>query len=64
MHILQVVHNIIQYAPLFTEFEWRKVVEKFNDNRASNNENINKVHDLPGHPSYYIFVHGQMIIPR
>ena len=40
------------YAPLFTEFELQKVFEKFNGNRASNNENINKVHDLPGHPSY------------
>ena len=50
MHILQVVHKLIFYAPLFTELELRKVFEKFNGNRASNNENINKVQDLPGHP--------------
>ena len=37
---------------LFIEFELRKVFKKFNGNRASNNENIDKVHDLPGHPSY------------
>ena len=36
----------------FIEFEWRKVFEKFYANRTSNNKNINKVHDLPGHPSY------------
>ena len=49
MHILQVVHKSI---PLFTELEWWKVFEKFNDNKASNNENIIKVHNLPGHPLY------------
>ena len=38
----------------FTEYEWWNVFEKFNTNRASNNENINKVHDLPGHPSYVV----------
>ena len=36
----------------FTEFELQKVFEKLNGNRTSNNENINKVHDLPGHASY------------
>ena len=44
--------NFYLYAPLFTEFELRKVFEKFNGDRASNNENINKVHNLPGHASY------------
>ena len=52
MHILQVVHNSYFYAPLFTEFELQKVFEN-NGNRTSNNENINKVHDLPGHASYF-----------
>ena len=55
MHILQLYF----YAPLFTEFELRKIFEKFNGNRASNNENINKVHDLPGHPSYMYITPGQ-----
>ena len=52
MHILQVVHKLILVCTFFTEFELRKVFEKFNGDRASNNENINKVHDLLGHASY------------
>ena len=44
MHILQVVHYTFMHLFLL------RVFEKFNDNRVSNNENINKVHDLPGHP--------------
>ena len=46
--------NLFFYAPLFTEFELRKVFENFNGTRASDNDNIYKVHDLPGHPSYCI----------
>ena len=45
--------NLYFDAPHFTEFKLRKVFEKFYGNRASNNENINKVHDLPGHASYW-----------
>ena len=40
--------NLYFYAPPFTEFELRKVFEKFN----GHSEKINKVHDLPGHPTY------------
>ena len=47
--------NLYFYAPLFTEFELRKVFEKFNGNRSIN-ENINKVHDLLGHASYISFI--------
>ena len=47
-----VVHILILLCTSFSEFELREVFVEFNGNRASNNENINKVYDLLGHPSY------------
>ena len=51
--------NFYLYAPLFTEFELRKVFEKLNGDRVSNNKNINKVHNLPSHASYTAQGQGQ-----
>ena len=62
MHILQVVHKIIPFMYLFLlNLNGRRYFKKFNNNRTSNNENINKVHDLPGHASYVLLVQQMQI---